>query len=220
MSQPMGGTLVEAYLRLRRIKGGPRCRGAAVSPRCYYRPDDRSPGRPAGDDGRRHRSRRHHTARIAHGCAGRLRQGGGRHAATGHGRPPWSCRPRRRRRRRPRRRRRHRDDAVAGLALPAMPMAAALSATTLPPSCSRRRCAGSTRPRRDAAGDMALAALTERAEAAGSRCWPCLRGRATSTTTCGHSANASSGGTASSSHRRTSCDSSAGGGTAERVRRR
>ena len=96
------------------------------------------------------------------------RQGAGRHAATGHGRSPRPCRALRRA-----------DDVLAAgegietmlslrFALPAMPMAAALSANhlaalLLPPTLRRLYIARDA----DAAGDMALAALTERAEAAG-----------------------------------------------------
>ena len=77
-------------------------------------------------------------------------------------------------------------------ALSTMPMAAALSANhlaalLLPPTLRRLYIARDA----DAAGDAALAALTERAKTAGVEALALLRGRATSTRTCAHSASAS-----------------------------
>ena len=171
MSQPIRGTLVETYLRNRGIKAVHDAGALRFHPRCYYRPDERFADRDlAGDDRRRHRSRRHASpARIAPGLP-----------ADGSGKAPVDT---------PRRamggllghavRFGAADDVLAAgegietmlslrCALPAMPMAAALSANhlaalLLPPTLRRLYIARDA----DAAGDMALAALTERAEAAG-----------------------------------------------------
>ena len=89
-------------------------------------------------------------------------------------------------------------------ALPAMPMAAALSANhlaalLLPPALRRLYIARDA----DAAGDTALAALTERAEAAGIEALALSpRGWATSTRTCAHSASARCGRRCASNSRR------------------
>jgi Toprim domain len=61
-----------------------------------------------------------------------------------------------------------------------------LAALLLPPTLRRLYIARDA----DAAGDTAFAALTQRAEAAALRRLSCLRGRATSTRTCMHSASA------------------------------
>ena len=170
MSQPIGGTLVETYLRNRGIKIVHDVGALRFHPRCYYRPDERSPTEtwPA-------------MIAAVTDLSGAIT---GAHrtwlAPDGGGKAPVDT-PRR---------------AMGGLlghavrfgapcevmaagegietmlslrcALPAMPMAAALpanhlAALLLPPTLRRLYVARDA----DAAGDMALAALTERAEAAG-----------------------------------------------------
>jgi Toprim domain len=170
MSQPIGGTPAEIYLRGRAITSFFGTTALRYHPRCYYRPDEHSPTEiwPAM------------VASITD-LAGRQT---GAHrtwlAPDGFGKAPVDT---------PRRamgallghavRFGAADDVIAvgeGIetmlslrcALPAMPMAAALSANhlaalLLPPALRRLYIARDA----DAAGDMALAALTERAEAAG-----------------------------------------------------
>lgn len=170
MSQPIGRTLVETYLRNRGIKAVQDAGALRFHPRCYYRPDDSSPteNRPAmiaavtDLDGAI--TGAHRTWLAPDGVAkasvdtprramGGLLGNAVRFGAT--------------------------EDVLAvgeGIetmlslryALPAMPMAAALSsghlaAVLLPPTLRRLYIARDA----DAAGDLALAALTERAEAAG-----------------------------------------------------
>ncbi|MBL6654264.1 MAG: toprim domain-containing protein, partial [Reyranella sp.] len=170
MSQPIGGTLAEAYLGGRSITSLSDATALRFHPRCYYRPDE-------------HSATEIWPAMIA--CVTDLagRQTGAHRtwlAPDGSGKAPI-CTPRR---------------AMGDLlghavrfgvpcevmavgegietmlslrcALPAMAMAAALSAThlaalLLPPMLLRLYIARDA----DAAGDMALAALTKRAEAAG-----------------------------------------------------
>jgi hypothetical protein len=170
MSQPIGGTLAEAYLGGRAITSLSGATALRFHPRCYYRPDEHSPTEIW-------------PAMIA--CVTDLagRQTGAHRtwlAPDGSGKAPVET-PRR---------------AMGDLlghavrigvpyevmavgegietilslrcALPAMAMAAALSANhlaalLLPLTLRRLYVARDT----DAAGDMALAALTERAEAAG-----------------------------------------------------
>ncbi len=170
MSQPIGGTLVETYLRNRGIKIVHDVGALRFHPRCYYRPDERSPTEtwPA-------------MIAAVTDLSGAIT---GAHrtwlAPDGGGKAPVDT-PRR---------------AMGGLlgeavrfgapcevmavgegietmlslrcALPAMPMAAALSANHLAalllPTTLRRLYVARDA---DAAGDMALAALTERAEAVG-----------------------------------------------------
>jgi hypothetical protein len=170
MSQPIAGTLVETYLCNRGIKAVHDAGALRFHLRCYYRPDDSSPTEPL-------------PAMIAAvtDLSGVIT---GAHrtwlAPDGFGKAPVDT---------PRRamggllgqavRFGAVDDVLAvgeGIetmlslrcALPAMPMAAALSANhlaalLLPPTLRRRYIARDA----DAAGDTALAALTERAEAAG-----------------------------------------------------
>lgn len=170
LSRPIGGTLVETYLRNRGIKPVHDAGALRFHPRCYYRPDDGSPTEtwPA-------------MIAAVTDLDGRIT---GAHrtwlAPDGFGKAPVDT---------PRRamgnllghavRFGAADDVLAvgeGIetmlslrcALPAMPMAAALSANHLaallfPPTLRRFYIARDA----DAAGDMALAALTERAEAAG-----------------------------------------------------
>jgi hypothetical protein len=170
MSQPIGGTLAEAYLGGRAITSLSGATALRFHPRCYYRPDE-------------HSATEIWPAMIA--CVTDLagRQTGAHRtwlAPDGSGKAPIST-PRR---------------AMGDLlghavrfgvpcevmavgegietmlslrcALPAMPIAAALSANhlaalVLPPTLRRLYIARDA----DAAGDMALAALTKRAEAAG-----------------------------------------------------
>jgi len=170
MSQPIGGTLAEVYLGGRAITSLSGATALRFHPRCYYRPDEHSPAEIW-------------PAMIA--CVTDLagRQTGAHRtwlAPDGSGKAPVET-PRR---------------AMGDLlghavrfgvpcevmaagegietilslrcALPAMAMAAALSANhlaalLLPLTLRRLYVARDT----DAAGDMALAALTERAEAAG-----------------------------------------------------
>ena len=170
MSKPIRRTLVETYLRHRGIKAICDAGALRFHPRCYYRPDDSSPTEPL-------------PAMIAAvtDLSGVIT---GAHrtwlAPDGLGKAPVDT---------PRRAMGHllghavrfgaADDVLAageGLetmlslrcALPAMPIAAALSANhlaalLLPPALRRLYIARDA----DAAGDVALAALTERAEAAG-----------------------------------------------------
>jgi hypothetical protein len=170
MSQPIGRTLVETYLCNRGIKTVHHVDALRFHPRCYYRADDGSPAEtwPA-------------MIAAVTDLADRIT---GAHrtwlAPDGFGKAPVDT---------PRRamggllghavRFGAADDVLAvgeGIetilslrcALPAMPMAAALSANhlaalLLPPTLRRFYIARDA----DAAGDMALAALTERAEAAG-----------------------------------------------------
>ena len=170
MSQPIAGTLVETYLCNRGIKTVHDAGALRFHPRCYYRPDDSSPTetRPA-------------MIAVVTDLSGVIT---GAHrtwlAPDGFGKAPVDT---------PRRamggllghavRFGAADDVLAvgeGIetmlslrcALPAMPMAAALSANhlaalLLPPTLRRLYIARDA----DAAGDTALAALTERAEAAG-----------------------------------------------------
>jgi phage/plasmid primase-like uncharacterized protein len=170
MSQPIGRTLVETYLGLRGIEvihdaGGPR-----YHPRCYYRPDGGSPAqkRPAmiaaviNLDGKITGA---HRTWLAPDGSGKAAVDAPRRAMgnlLGHAVRFGAAA----------------DVLAVGegietvlslrLALPAMAMAAALSAghlaaLLLPPTLRRLYIARDA----DAAGDMALAALTERAAAAG-----------------------------------------------------
>ena len=170
MSKPVAGTLAEAYLRARGITDMRDCTALRFHPRCYYHPDDSSPTEtwPA-------------MIAAVTDLSGVIT---GAHrtwlAPNGFGKAPVDT-PRR---------------AMGGLlghavrfgapsevmaagegietmlslrcALPAMPIAAALSANHLAalilPSTLRRLYIARDA---DAAGDMALVALTERAEAAG-----------------------------------------------------
>ena len=194
MSQPIRRTLVETYLCNRGIKAVHDAGALRFHPRCYYRPDDSSPTEtwPA-------------MIAAVTDLAGRIT---GAHrtwlAPDGFGKAPVDT---------PRRamggllghavRFGAADDVLAvgeGIetmlslrcALPAMPMAAALSANhlaalLLPPTLRRLYIARDA----DAAGDTALAALTERAEAAGHRgACPVSAAWATSTRTCTPSASA------------------------------
>jgi hypothetical protein len=170
MARPIAGTLVETYLCNRGIKAVHDAGALRFHPRCYYRPDDSSPteARPA-------------MIAAVTDLSGAIT---GAHrtwlAPDGFGKAPVDT---------PRRamggllshavRFGATDDVLAvgeGIetmlslrcALPAMPMAAALSANhlvalLLPPTLRRLYIARDA----DAAGDTALAALTERAEAAG-----------------------------------------------------
>jgi hypothetical protein len=170
MSQPIRMTLVETYLCNRGIEAVHDAGALRFHPRCYYRPDDGSPTetRPA-------------MIAAVTDLAGAIT---GMHrtwlAPDGSGKAPVAI---------PRRamgrllghavRFGEADDVLAAgegietvlslrCALPALPMAAALSANhlaalLLPPALRRLYIARDA----DAAGDMALAALTERATAAG-----------------------------------------------------
>jgi hypothetical protein len=175
MSKPIRGTLVETYLRNRSITSIRDTGSLRFHPRCYYRPDDGSPtqtwpamiaavtdlvGRgtgahrtwlnPEGFDLRRLGKAPVDTPRRAMGSllGHAVRFGAvGDVLAAGEG-----------------------IETMLSLrcALPAMPMAAALSANhlaalLLPLTLRRLYIARDA----DAAGDMAFAALTERAEAAG-----------------------------------------------------
>jgi len=175
MSQPIAGTLVEYYLRNRGIKAVHDAGALRFHPRCYYRPDEHSPtetwpamiaavtdldGRitgahrtwldPNGFDAVRLGKAPIDTQRKAMGglLGHAVRFGvAGEVMAVGEG-----------------------IETMLSLrcVLPAMPMAAALSANhlaalLLPPALRRLYIARDA----DAAGDMALAALTERAETAG-----------------------------------------------------
>jgi hypothetical protein len=175
MSRPIRGTLVATYLRNRGIKAVHDAGALRFHPRCYYRPEEHSPtetwpamiaavtdldGRitgahrtwldPNGFDAVRLGKAPIDTQRKAMGglLGHAVRFGvSGEVMAVGEG-----------------------IETMLSLrcALPAMPMAAALSANhlaalLLPPALRRLYIARDA----DAAGDMALAALTERAEAAG-----------------------------------------------------
>ncbi|BCH21542.1 DUF7146 domain-containing protein [Mesorhizobium sp. L-8-3] len=175
MSQPIRRTLVESYLRNRGIKAVHDAGALRFHPRCYYRPDERSPtetwpamiaavtnldGRitgahrtwldPNGFDAVRLGKAPIDTQRKAMGglLGHAVRFGvAGEVMVAGEG-----------------------IETMLSLryALPAMPMAAALSANhlaalLLPPALRRLYIARDA----DAAGDIALAALTERAEEAG-----------------------------------------------------
>ncbi len=170
MSQPIRRTLVETYLRHRGIKAVHDAGALRFHPRCYYRPDDGSPTEtwPAmiaavtDLDGRITGAHRTWLAPDGVGKAAvdtpRRAMGG----LLGHAVRFGAA-----------------DDVLAvgeGIetmlslrcALPVMPMAAALSANhlaalLLPPALRRLYIARDA----DAAGDTALTALTERAEAAG-----------------------------------------------------
>lgn len=170
MSRPIGGTLVETYLCSRGIEPVHDAGALRFHPRCYYRPDERSPTEtwPAmiaavtDLDGRVTGAHRTWLAPDGFGKAPvdtpRRAMGG----LLGHAVRFGAA-----------------DDILAvgeGIetmlslrcALPAMPMAAALSANhlaalLLPPTLCRLYVARDA----DAAGDMALVALTERAEEAG-----------------------------------------------------
>jgi len=170
MSRPIGGTLVETYLCNRGIEPVHDAGALRFHPRCYYRPDERSPTEtwPAmiaavtDLDGRITGAHRTWLAPDGFGKAPvdtpRRAMGG----LLGHAVRFGAA-----------------DDVLAvgeGIetmlslrcALPAMPMAAALSANhlaalLLPPTLCRLYVARDA----DAAGDMALVALTERAEEAG-----------------------------------------------------
>lgn len=175
MSQPIRRTLVETYLHNRGIKAVHDAGALRFHPRCYYRPDEHSPietwpamiaavtnldGRitgahrtwldPNGFDAVRLGKAPIDTQRKAMGglLGHAVRFGAaGEVMVAGEG-----------------------IETMLSLryALPAMPMAAALSANhlaalLLPPALRRLYIAWDA----DAAGDMALAALTERAEEAG-----------------------------------------------------
>ena len=170
LSRPIGGTLVETYLCNRGIKPVHDAGALRFHPRCYYRPDEHSPTEtwPAmiaavtDLDGKITGAHRTWLAPDGFGKAPldtpRRAMGG----LLGHAVRFGAA-----------------DDVLAvgeGIetmlslrsALPAMPMTAALSANhlaalLLPPTLRRFYIARDA----DAAGDMALAALTERAEAAG-----------------------------------------------------
>jgi Toprim domain len=170
MSKPIRRTLVETYLRHRGIKTIRDAGGLRFHPRCYYRPDDSSPTetRPAMIAAVTDLSgviTGAHRTWLAPDGLGKAPVGAPRRAMgglLGHAVRFGAA-----------------DDVLAageGLetmlslrcALPAMPMAAALSANHLAalllPSTLRRLYIARDA---DAAGDMAHAALTERAEAAG-----------------------------------------------------
>ena len=170
MSQPINGTLVATYLRNRGIRNLRGTGSLRFHPRCYYRPDDHGPTEtwPAmvaavtDLEGRITGAHRTWLARDGSGKAPvdtpRRAMGG----LLGHAVRFGAA-----------------DDVLAAgegietvlslrYALPAMPMAAALSANhlaalLLPPTLRRLYIARDA----DAAGDTAFAALTERAEAAG-----------------------------------------------------
>ena len=170
MSKPIAGTLAEAYLRARGITKLRGCTALRFHPRCYYRPDDSSPTETwpamiaAVTDLSGVITGAHRTW-LAPDNSGkapvdtpRRAMGGLLGHAVRFGAPS--------------------EVMAAGegietmlslrCALPAMPIAAALSANhlaalLLPPALRRLYIARDA----DAAGDVALAALTERAEAAG-----------------------------------------------------
>ena len=170
IAKPIAGTLAEAYLRNRGITDLTRCEALRFHPRCWYRPDEHAPtetwpamiaavtdlsgaitgahrtwiapdglGKAPIDTPRRAMGLLLGNA-VRFGAAGDV-------LAAGEG-----------------------IETMLSLqcALPAMPMAAALSANHLaalqfPPTLRRLYIARDA----DAAGDTAVAALTERAEAAG-----------------------------------------------------
>jgi Toprim domain len=170
MSRPIRRTLVATYLCNRGIKAVHDTGALRFHPRCYYRPDDGSPAETwpamiaAVTDLADRITGAHRTWLAPNGCGKapvdtpRRAMGG----LLGHAVRFGAA------------------DAVLAVgegvetmlslrcALPAMPMAAALSAThlaafLLPPKLRRLYIARDA----DAAGDTALAALRERAEAAG-----------------------------------------------------
>lgn len=170
MSQPIRRTLVETYLYNRGIKAIHHAGALRFHPRCYYRPDDGSPPETwpamiaAVTDLSGAITGAHRTWLAPHGF-GKAQVDTPRRALgglLGHGVRFGAA-----------------DDILAvgeGIetmlslrcALPAMPMTAALSANhlaalLLPLTLRRLYIARDA----DAAGDTALAALTERAEAAG-----------------------------------------------------
>ena len=117
MSQPISGTIVETYLRKRGITalhgtGGPAFPPALLlSARCRRADRDL-----AGDDRRRHRSRRQDHRRASHLARPiRRKQGADRHAEAGDGASPRQRRPFRCSWRCHGGRRRHRDHAVASM---------------------------------------------------------------------------------------------------------
>lgn len=170
MSQPIKGTLVATYLRNRGIRNLRGTGSLRFHPRCYYRPEDHGPtetwpamvGAVTDLEGRITGAHRTWLARDGSGKAPvdtpRRAMGG----LLGHAVRFGIA-----------------DDVLAvgeGIetvlslrcALPAMPMAAALSANhlaalLLPPTLRRLYIARDA----DTSGDTALAALTERAKAAG-----------------------------------------------------
>src|ERR1700730_17263148 len=170
MSQPIRRTLVETYLRNRGIKAVHNAGALRFHPRCYYRPDDSSPTETwpamiAAVTDLADRITGAHRTWLAPDSFGKAPDDTPRRAMGGllclavrFGAA---------------------DDVLAvgeGIetmlslrcALPAMPMAAALSANhlaalLLPPALRRLYIARDA----DAAGDTAFAALTQRAEAAG-----------------------------------------------------
>jgi Toprim domain len=175
MARPIGGTLVETYLRNRGIRTIHDAGALRFHPRCYYRPDEHSPTEtwPAmiaavtDLDGRITGAHRTWLAADGFGKASldtpRRAMGGLLGHAVRFGAAA--------------------DVFVVGegietmlslrCALPAMPMAAALSANhlaaiLLPTTLRRLYIARDA----NAAGDMALAALTERADAAGIEALP------------------------------------------------
>ena len=170
MSQPIRRTLVETYLRSRGIKAVHDAGALRFHPRCYYRPDDSSatetwPAMIAAVTDLADRITGAHRTWLAPDGFGKASVDTPRRAMgglLGHAVRFGAV-----------------DDVLAvgeGIetmlslryALPAMPMAAALSANhlaalLLPLTLRRLYIARDA----DAAGDAALAALTERAEAAG-----------------------------------------------------
>ena len=138
MSQPISGTLVEAYLRRRGITALHGTGSAALPPALLLSAGRAQPDRDlAGDDRRRHRSRRQAHRRASHlarsrGSRGNARQGADRHAATRDGRPAWatpSASAWRARSWRPAKA--SRPCCRCDASLPTMPMVAALSAAHL-----------------------------------------------------------------------------------------
>jgi hypothetical protein len=170
MSQPIRRTLVETYLCNRGIKAVHDAAALRFHSRCYYRPDEHSatgtwPAMIAAVTDLTDRITGAHRTWLAPDGFGKAPVDTPRRAMgslLGHAVRFGAA-----------------DDVIAvgeGIetmlslrcALPAMPMAAALSANhlaalLLPPALRRLYIARDT----DAAGDMALAAVTDRAEAAG-----------------------------------------------------
>jgi hypothetical protein len=170
MSRPISGTLVETYLCNRGIKAVHDAGALRFHPRCYYRPDESSPTETwpamiAAVTDLADRITGAHRTWLAPDGFGKAQVDTPRRAMgglLGHAVRFGAA-----------------DDVLAvgeGIetmlslryALPAMPMAAALSANhlaalLLSPALRRLYIARDA----DAAGDMALAALTERADAAG-----------------------------------------------------
>jgi hypothetical protein len=170
VSRPIRRTPVETYLRIRGIEAVHDAGALRYHPRCHYRPDDGSPARSGAamiaavtDLGGKITGA--HRTWLAPDGSGKAAIDTPRRAMgslLGHAVRFGAAR----------------DVLAAGegietmlslrLALPSMPMAAALSANhlaalLLPPALRRLYIARDA----DAAGDMALAALTERAAAAG-----------------------------------------------------